>query len=68
MENGDGTRSCITHVHISADEENRKKIASLHKMITDVFDSEEVKIGRESWQEQFISALSRRVLTFHNFR
>jgi solute carrier family 8 (sodium/calcium exchanger) len=52
-----GAESCITHVHISADEENRKKIASLHKMITDVFDSEEVKIGRESWQEQFISAL-----------
>jgi solute carrier family 8 (sodium/calcium exchanger) len=48
---------CLTTVHVSEAKSNQSKIDSLYKHMRTMMTEDEVKLGKESWQEQFIGAL-----------
>jgi solute carrier family 8 (sodium/calcium exchanger) len=48
---------CKTTVHVSEAKSNQKKIDTLFKHMRTMFTEDDVKLGKETWQDQFIGAL-----------
>jgi solute carrier family 8 (sodium/calcium exchanger) len=48
---------CMTTVHVSEDKRNQSRIDTLFKTMRTMMTEDEVALGKDSWQEQFIGAL-----------